>query len=41
MDRWDLEAVDPAILYFARLATPEKLVDTYTERVSPPSIRMF
>ena len=25
LDRWDLEAVDPAILDFARLATPEQL----------------
>ena len=25
LDRWDLEAVDPAVLDFARLATPEKL----------------
>ena len=27
LDRWDLEAVDPAILDFARLATPEQLSD--------------
>ena len=25
LDRWDLEAVDPAVLDFARLATPEQL----------------
>ena len=25
LDRWDLEAVDPAVLNFARLAAPEKL----------------
>ena len=25
LDCWDLEAVDPAILDFARLATPEQL----------------
>ena len=27
LDRWDLEAVDPAILDFARLATPEQLAE--------------
>ncbi len=27
LDRWDLEAVDPAILDFARLATPEQLFE--------------
>ena len=25
LDRWDLEAVDPAVLDFARIATPEQL----------------
>ena len=25
LDCWDLEAVDPAVLDFARLATPEQL----------------